>query len=360
MELPSDIPSAVATQGSAFLSTLGEGLLTIDAGEFSGATIAALEEEQALAQQSPRSFYTETISELRRVRENAEDLFNLGDPAFDSLFNRVATLSADPTKVITDEELEVLKAFNDAITGVRLLLSAEALFRSSFDERIADIIERFSDNIALVANPAVREMRLPANMPLERLAQQELGDSTRWGEIAEVNNLEPPYIINDPSIEATNVLRPGDVVLIPTPLRNGFSAAAESIETTVTENLNPVERSLGTDFMITPDFDLSLTPSGDLELVAGPDNMAQAVVLKLSYEPGEVMAFPQLGAGIVPGQKFPALQDIQDGVTNTLLQDTRVESIDELSIRRDGTALFLTFNLKIKRIDIPVPISIRI
>jgi hypothetical protein len=72
------------------------------------------------------------------------------------------------------------------------------------------------------------------------------------------------------------------------------------------------------------------------------------------------MRYPEMGAGLRPGVKFPPIEAIKDGLTNTLLQDTRIEGIQDLSIVRDGPAAYLAFNLKIKMIDIPVPIKIKV
>lgn len=358
--LPNDLESAVSNQGSAFLNTLGEGLTTVDSSQFSEETRNALNEEQATAQNLPRSFYQETIQEVNRVRQNAEDFFNVGDSDYDALFDRTATLEASFAKVPTQEELDVLNAFTNAVTGINLLLATEDLFRSSFDEKIQDMVDRFQGNISLFANTAVKQIQLNAGETLERIAQRELGDSNRWGEIAEVNNLKPPYIIDDPSDTRSNVVKPGDKLLVPTPIQDGFSQVPNAPEIKTTRGFNELEKSLGSDLKLTSDFDLSLTSSGDLEIVSGADNMAQAVLLKLSYEPGEVIRYPEMGAGLQPGIKTPPLEDIQDNLVNTLLQDTRIRTISNLSIRQENGTFRLRFNLFIKQVDIPIPVDIKV
>lgn len=359
-KLPNDLKSAAATQGAGAVTSLNEALMAMSPSVFPEATRNALSKDQSDSAALPRSFYVNLLNELNRVKQNAEDFFNLGDSTYDTLFGRTATLSAPFTKVITPAELDVLKAFSDAATGIQLLLSTEDLFKSSFDARIQDMVNRFDGQIALLAQPAVRQVNLPYGTTLERLAQKELGDSTRWGEIAEVNNLKPPYIIDDLSDTTKNVLHPGDIVLIPTPVTSGFSQVPQARDIKTTVGLSTLEKSLGTDLKLTPTFDLSLSNTGDLEVVSGGDNMAQAVVLKLSYEKGEVMRYPELGANILPGSKFPAIEAIRDGITNTLLQDTRVEGIEQLQLRQDNSSLFVTFNLRIKQVNIPVPITIKV
>lgn len=358
--LPNDLASAAKTQGASVIIGLGEALMAMDPSVFPAATQAIAAQDQTDAQKLPRSFYLQTLADLTRVKQNAEDFFNLGSSEYDSIFGRTSTLSAPFTKVITADELAVLKAFNDAIAGLQMLLSTEDLFKSSFDDRIRDMIARFDGNIALFAESAVRQIKYDGGLTLERMAQRELGDSSRWGEIVEVNGLKAPYITDDRSSTAEGVLRPGDDVLIPTPAVNGFSQVPAAKEIRTTRGLSELERSLGTDLKVTGDFDLAISNAGDLEVVSGVSNMAQAVLVKLGYERGEVMRYPELGSGVIPGVKFPPIESIKDGVTNTLLQDTRVQAVEDLSIMRDGGALYLSFNLRIKQVDIPIPVKIKV
>lgn len=356
--LPKDLTNAAKTQGANSIINLNEALMAMDPSVFPEQTRNALALDQSASQKLPKSFYSNTLTGLIRVKNNLEDFLNLGSPQYDSIFERTATLKASFTKVPTSAELDLLAAFNDAISALQLLLSTESLFKSSYDARIADMISRFNGNIELFAESAVLQQKYVAGQTLERIAQQELGDSTRWGELVEVNGLKAPYVTDDKSSTLEGVLRPGDTFLIPTAAVSGFSQvpSAKDIKTTV--GLSELEKSLGTDLKVTSNFDLSLSNSGDLEVVSGAQNMAQAVILKLSYTKGEIMRYPELGTGLIPGVKFPPIETIKEGLTNTLLQDNRIDNIFDLSIIRDGSAAYISFNLKIKSIDIPVPIKI--
>ena len=359
-QLPKDLKAAAKLQGSNAITNLGEALMAMDPSSFPEQTQNALAQELVDSQKLPRSFYNNTLDELERVKNNAEDFFNLGDSTYDSLFDRTATLSAPFTKIPTAAELDVLNAFNEASMAIQLLLSTDDLFRSTYDARIQDMNDRFGGNLDLIAESAVRQMTYNTGATLERIAQDELGDSTRWGEIAEVNGLKAPYVTDDKSDTRRNILKPGDKFLVPSPARNGFSQVPNAKDIKTTVGLTELEKSLGTDLKLTKDFDLSISNAGDLEVVSGASNMAQAVMLKLSYEKGEVMRYPEMGAGLRPGVKFPPVEAIKDGLTNTLLQDTRIEGIQDLSIIRDGPVAYLSFNLKIKNVDIPVPIKIKV
>jgi hypothetical protein len=361
IKLPTDLKAAVAAKGSSLIQTFGEGLMAIDPSVFPPETIAATLSEQAQCLNFPRSFYENTIDGLQRVKQNAEDFFNLPSPGYDAIFGRTSTSVGDPTVSVTNDQYDVLYAFNNAVTGMYLLLSTVDLFKATFDEKITDMNNRFANNIQLVANQAVKQMKLSDGMSLERLAQQELGDATRWGEIVEVNNLKAPYIwLGDISQQPEGTVKPSDNILIPVPVLNGFSQIPNGKLNKLTTGMSELEMSLGCDLRIDSNFDLQLTSSGDLEIIAGAENMGQAVVIKLAYEPGEVMLYPQLGAGIIPGRKFPALNDVKDAIINTLLQDNRIETIQNLGLRKDGSAMYVSFDLKIKQVDIPIPVSIKI
>lgn len=354
------VNKSIEQRGSSALSDLGGLLMLGDAGLFPPEALEATAEEQESALQLSRSFYEQVIANLERVKKNAEDFFNLGSQDYDDLFERTSTLNADPLKIVTDDEYDMLFAFNESITAIRLMLSVTDLFKSTFEARIKDMNDRFNGNLGLLSSQAVKQIKLVHGITLERLAQQELGDSTRWGELVELNDLKAPYVSEDANESRDGVLKPGDNILIPIPLQNGFSQIPAGKENKLTKGMSELEKSLGTDLKIDKNFDLIISSSGDLELIAGADNMAQGTILKLSYEPGEVILYPQLGAGVIPGRKFPPVEEIKDRVTSTLLQDNRIQRVADLSLMRDNSGLSISFNLHIKQIDIPIPVKIKV
>ncbi len=350
----------VKQNGSIGLLKLGALMTKIDAGAFPERTLSETAKEQAQAAELPRNFYENAIDELERVKKNAEDFFNLGSADYDAIFDRTATLNADVSKVTTNDEYDILFAFNEAITGLNLLLSTTAMFKSTMDAQIEDMNTRFNGQLQLTSKQAVRQVKLKAGQSLERLAQKELGDSTRWGEIVEINGLKAPYISDDPKESRDGVLKAGSNILIPTSLKDGFSETPVGKQNKLTKGMSELERNLGVDFKIDKDFDLVLSSSGDFELVAGGDNMTQGTILKLSYEPGDVMLYPSLGAGLAVGRKFPPIEDITDRITSSLLQDSRINKVTDIALTRDGGALYIQFNIYIKQIDIPVPVKIKV
>lgn len=359
-KLPADIQAAVANQGADIVANLGPVLMVLPVTAFPSSVTSALADDIADAQNTTKTFIMDTISELERIKDNCEDKFNLGSEEYDELFDRTATLSAEFGKVTTEDELDILDGFNQAISALNTLLVTDALFKSDFQTQIDSLVADFNNNIELQALPSVRQYTLASGETLERIAQRELGDANRWPEIIEINDLKYPFITDDIFSTTPNVAKPGDIILLPDVIRNGFSDAPKGKEINAIKDLNEVQRSLGVDLKVTPDFDLALGNNDDLQIVAGTDNMAQAVFLKLVYEKGDVLSAPEIGVGLSVGSKIRSLSDIKDAVVSSLLQDPRIENITDLAINRQGSTVALTFNLHIKRVDIPVPVRIRL
>lgn len=358
--LPNDLDAAVSNRGADTITDLNEALLDIPADDFPEATITALSTEVEEVSDLQRSFYSNAVEDLKRIKANAEDAFNLGSDEYDEIFDRTATLSAESIKQTTLAEYDLLRAFNDSITAINIMISSQDLFKSDFKSRIDGIQNSFNDALGLESLPAVQSIVLPSETDLERLALVYLGAATRWVEIAELNDLKYPYIVQDLTDTRSNVKRPGEVILIPQNNVFGFAEIEDTIVNKLTSNLNSVEKSLGVDLKVSTEYDLTLTNSGDLNLVAGTQNLAQAVVLKFGYEKGEVINHPTLGVGIKIGSKFTSLIEIRDNVITSLSQDPRIDSIEDLALLRRGSELRLSFSIKIKNVDQPIPLTIRI
>ena len=278
---------------------------------------------------------------------------------------------------------DLLNGFNQAISGIQDVITVSALFRSSYDDEIESVLSAFEGEIDLQTTTAVREITLPADTDLERIALTYLGDSIRWPEIVFLNGLTAPYICQKPRFNgltkdgilvidldlltdaekamfnfSSTVASPGDSITVPAPAIFGFGDAPSGAENSLTEGLSQVEKNLGVDLRVSDDFDLILSQSGDIEAVAAASNMAQAVILRLMYEKGDLLRNPELGVGLQVGSKIPSLEVIRDDIIRTLTQDTRIESIEDFTIARNGPEINLKFSLIIKQVDQPVPIEL--
>ena len=86
--------------------------------------------------------------------------------------------------------------------------------------------------------------------------------------------------------------------------------------------------------------------------------MAQAIIARLTFEKGELLNNPEIGVGLVVGTKARDLNAIRDDITRSLLQDPRIESVENFTLSRDGPELRIRFLANIKQVDQPVPIEL--
>lgn len=177
-------------------------------------------------------------------------------------------------------------------------------------------------------------------------AERLTGSANNWRILVTINDLRAPYVATE---RAPGVLAYGDVILYPG-VSSGTSGGVSTIRQSPNENsnldtspLSPNEIAYGRDVRaIINDadgmVDLAISQSGDIATVIGIPNVVQALQIKFFTEVGELPAHPRFGARISIGRKATAYTVAVDRVNalNTLLSDTRVASVPDLSIVTDG------------------------
>jgi len=352
------VPNKTPSQYLASLPGSSLGALPISL--FPAATFGAVQQDQQGALTLPQSYFKDARDGLQDFYNNAADLFNLDAPVYDSIFERTPTLSPSPTSMVTDDQYAVLQALEDSIEAMNLILSTNIFYKSTYPQVIQSVNQSFSDSPNLVADPAVKEIILPGETSLERLALEQLGSAARWIEIVELNGLKPPFISSNPADASQTIKVPGNKILLPKPLSSGFPNIPINDQNFLVQGLSEVQKNLGIDLKLTKDFDLELTNSNDLQIVKAESNAAQAIVFKLSLEKGDLIDHPNLGVGLVVGTKAQNFTEIQTNIIQTLSQDSRFDHIDNLSIQRVGDTFLVNFTIWLKNVDMPVPISIKV
>lgn len=153
---------------------------------------------------------------------------------------------------------------------------------------------------------------------LQTIAARELGDASRWIDLANINNLIPPYVTDDPDEASLKVVLSGGSILAP-------ARTSPSANEGVTE-----EEICGTDICLV-DGDL-VEDDGDTLCVSGLDNLKQALTLRGATERGELMWHPTygssarslIGTGVSKSSGILAAQYIK----SALKDDYRVKSIE--------------------------------
>lgn len=182
------------------------------------------------------------------------------------------------------------------------------------------------------------------------LAKRVLGDAARWKELALLNNLKAPYISEQGDGKA--VLRPGDRIRVP-----AFGGAPETGVEEDREDADELVRRLGRDIKLvsladgTKDF--AVNDRGDLELVEGADNLAQAIEARFSTEQGELMTHPRYGVQAPIGTKaqLRSLVEFQLNVRASVLSDSRIGAIERLQFFLEGNVLTVDAAFRVADVD---------
>jgi hypothetical protein len=151
---------------------------------------------------------------------------------------------------------------------------------------------------------------------LRRIALRELGHAGRWVELALLNGLRPPYLVDDEDGRADGVLVAGDGIRVP---------AASAV---VDAGVNPDE-VFGRDIKL--EGGRLLAEGGDLVLEGGLDNYLQALRHRLQVTKRELGFHPEYG-NFAPGLKGrkngPAVASLAAFyVRSALLEDERTAEV---------------------------------
>jgi hypothetical protein len=184
------------------------------------------------------------------------------------------------------------------------------------------------------------------------------------------NNLKPPYITAVPSKKSKFIKGPGDSLILPMDPK----PIPKDIYTKLPykPNLNVYEELLGRDLKLnnkggfngTPKFNFSISPTGDLEVVDGKDNMLQALDIKLNVPRGSLFLHPNFGIVSVVGEKATRSlkYNLYLSINDTMLSDGRVEDLSDLTITLDGDRANIACHVNIigSLPNVPVEFNMRV
>lgn len=166
----------------------------------------------------------------------------------------------------------------------------------------AAVFRRGSQRASLAGIPVPRSLEVTRVIPgdtLQTIAAAQLGDASRWRELAILNGLSAPFI-SEAGLPGT--LRPGDEILIPSNL-----ASPEVRGTQATLGVPPSrplrEQLYGADFGVRDagnsglaKFDLVLDPTGtDFAVVSGVNCVVQGIQTRLATTVGSIPFYPNVG-----------------------------------------------------------------
>lgn len=194
-----------------------------------------------------------------------------------------------------------------------------------------------------------RRIVLQQGEDLRAIAQRELGAATRWPEIARLNGLRLPFVVPSyrPQDRLPHTLIWGDALLIPW-------ASNASVHPTATS-------LLGTDLAL-PQGRLALTASGDLAVVQGADNGAQALTHRIKTLLGELIYHPRYGCNVtlalgLPTAPFSSLM-ASAWVSEALRAEPRVFTIHYVKAEVTGDIIRVTAKVTLVGDNTPLDLNL--
>lgn len=126
--------------------------------------------------------------------------------------------------------------------------------------------------------------------------------------------------------------------------------------TTINKDLSQAERDLGVDLKLTGDNDLQVNNFGDIDLIAGVQNAAQVVKVRLGIEPGGLLFHPDIGTDLLIGEKTKNAFEIKTQIIRSLIRDDRFDNVD-VDVTVNGGYIFVDLRVKLVIMDLEVPLQ---
>jgi hypothetical protein len=175
------------------------------------------------------------------------------------------------------------------------------------------------------------------------IASRELGNPTRWVQIAILNNLTYPFIVDTIAEKKknANTVCKGDKILLPI----GSSSNDTELDYFKIKNLTQKkyeEYLYGRDIeLVDGDLSLIMTSSGiDFSTVAGCNNMSQAYMNRFKVRRGSYMYSKKYGTRIDDyigeGLDNNNVELCKGECIKTIKQDPRTETVKDINVESNG------------------------
>ena len=184
------------------------------------------------------------------------------------------------------------------------------------------------------AIPNVRYAQTQYGDTLQRIALRELGDASQWVNLALLNNLAPPYIVDSQSEARPGLLVAGAAIAVPAPVpQASVTTDPDAVF------LRDIRLSNG----------LLTASNGSLAVAGGLDNFKQALLIRLRTLMQELLFHPDYGCWVSSlrgaGNDAASGQVAAFYVQSALLQDERVAAVPRCTATVNGAAMAINATL---------------
>lgn len=116
------------------------------------------------------------------------------------------------------------------------------------------------------------------------------------------------------------------------------------------------QQQLGVDLRLTDSGDLEINNLNDISLIAGIENVAQAVYLKLNVEPLGNRYHPEIGVNLPIGDKTTDATQLRMEILSSLRQDNRLQDVT-VKVQVSGSVYLVDIQVKVLSQTLSVPLQ---
>ena len=239
-----------------------------------------------------------------------------------------AVLSTEKSSLSIEGIVEVARV-DGLVTDSLLQVSLLSRALIEIDENSAKVVmKRIRGDFGLVGREEkVQEIKVLHGESIYSFALRVLGNSSRWREIAALNNLVYPYI-SEAGLPGT--LAYGDVARVPSFAgASGYTVLESSRQMDLVDDL-----SMGVDIRL-ENGDWVLGRGNDVQLDGGTVNLERAIQRRVGTEKGAYQLAPLYGMASNVGNRVYSLLGKTDFVS-AILRDPRVAGTRSVGYQRDG------------------------
>lgn len=168
---------------------------------------------------------------------------------------------------------------------------------------------------------------------LQKMALRELGDASKWVDIALLNNLLPPYIADNKTDAGKGMVYAGQLLLVPIPVVNPIADTYDSFLTDIALSAGKIQ-----------------VIDGDWLLVSGTANLIQALRNRVNVRKRSLWFHPEYGCwihsllGKLNGPSAGGLAAFY--VKSAVLEDERVSSVESITAEVSGDTILVNCTVK--------------
>lgn len=124
----------------------------------------------------------------------------------------------------------------------------------------------------------------------------------------------------------------------------------------INSRLPYAQQRLGVDLKLSPTGDLEVNNLNDISLIAGLENVAQALKTKIGVEPLGNRYHPAIGVNLPIGEKSVSAISLRTELIRTLRQDPRIDNI-QVKVQVSGNVYLVDISCSIQGQDVSIPLQ---